>query len=785
MEDIPDSPARNTRSNQKVIPLSPTTDDGDQCVRGRKRHKLTPIPDKCTSKRLTRVQSASRLKVSERFNEIILESRYASRSLSQGEINKEGHSRKHKIQLSESTLNKLKAFQSPHGKKDKLTSSTPIKAHQLQSVSPLNTCELSIVNVDASTVADNNLFLNLKQPIDDRTLNSTTGIGYLTCNEHIKDNTHSVASDSDEEVSFACNRNLVRKPNITNMNTDSQTGVPAAPTLPQLPLDATPTETALFEMLKHIHVTIQTLQADQVKGKTSTEEMKKEIEQVKIDATNQSTKVEDLELKVETQAKIIERMQQAIYHNEASIIDIQNKTDDIEYKTTKGMITINGLPELVDENSPQLALNFFYDVMLVEETIRVHRAFRVGEFKEGYTRPMCVELTDPGQKGLLFKYVSNLSGKENERGEAFKLDDMLVGNNAEKQRRIRDVKKENSKTTVADRLYLTTKKGTLYVNSFEFKAILCCPMRSKVTNMSIQRATELQDYINNKLKQGNKYEIDGSTFIGYSMDADNIDEINDAYMAIRREHMEAKHIVCAFRLPGKYTAQLQHYEDDGEIGSGRRLLYLMKDYNQMNRAVFVVRYYRHHIGPVRFVAYKNAASSAIAVKPYNDVRKEFQQTWDIEEMKPRGERTQAGRGRGRGRGRGNNRNRGRGRGRGSDGNNERITLNDSRNLSQWNPQDTQSIRGARSTTQRSYTNAASQGLPPISSRMRISDKMVDNTLAYNPIPSHSNLSAQLFPPLTASQLRTQNGQVNGNWGDEVQEEEGEQEKNEAREENVD
>ena len=199
----------------------------------------------------------------------------------------------------------------------------------------------------------------------------------------------------------------------------------------------------------------------------------------------------------------------------------------------------------------------------------------------------------------------------------------------------REVTKSNQKLTTAEKLIITTKKGTLFVDEKPLVSGLICPTRASMLNINLQHSQELKQLLTEKANMGATQTFEDSSFTGYSMATNSVEEINEVYAALRLTHMDAKHIVCAFRIPGPHIAKSQHFHDDGEIGEGRKLMYQLKDADIQNRAVFVVRYCSSHIGGVRHVLYRNAASSAITMNAFNPIRDETQVPWPMEEIKPR------------------------------------------------------------------------------------------------------------------------------------------------------
>ena len=108
----------------------------------------------------------------------------------------------------------------------------------------------------------------------------------------------------------------------------------------------------------------------------------------------------------------------------------------------------------------------------------------------------------------------------------------------------------------------------------------------------------------------------------------SIKEVNLAYGKIRAIHTDARHVICACRLPDRLFHTHQDFCDDDEHNAGQFLLQLLESSEIMNRVVFVVRYYDGaHIGKKRFVAIRDAAASAVDATAFNTITNSYDTIW--------------------------------------------------------------------------------------------------------------------------------------------------------------
>ena len=111
--------------------------------------------------------------------------------------------------------------------------------------------------------------------------------------------------------------------------------------------------------------------------------------------------------------------------------------------------------------------------------------------------------------------------------------------------------------------------------------------------------------------------LGSSLFQGFAADVKDFDEVNKAYLLMRYQYPEARHIACAVQFHNANSI-LGSGQCDEEYGCGRMLLELLQDAGAYNRLIFVVRKTDGaHLGANRFDGYLQAAKHAMNAKPYN------------------------------------------------------------------------------------------------------------------------------------------------------------------------
>ena len=122
----------------------------------------------------------------------------------------------------------------------------------------------------------------------------------------------------------------------------------------------------------------------------------------------------------------------------------------------------------------------------------------------------------------------------------------------------------------------------------------------------------------------------GQEFTGYTSAVSTIQEANIVIAKIKSIHTDARHIICACRIPGRDFHTCQDFIDDDEHGGGAYLLDLLVTAEIQNRLILVVcRYNGEHIGDKHFSLMFDAVKSAVDRSPINEITKKNDCIWSF------------------------------------------------------------------------------------------------------------------------------------------------------------
>lgn len=304
------------------------------------------------------------------------------------------------------------------------------------------------------------------------------------------------------------------------------------------------------------------------------------------------------------QLRLVENV--VIWQDE-QIAALNRKITEAQQREMYPNLVISGIIEEPNENPIMKYNEFVKDQLEIQELIPAHRAYRVGA---GQDRPLIVELRDPiTHKGKIYSKVSKLKGKANSKGGRFFISDHLPEELNENRRRTNELFSENKKKNEKEKLKMSISKGRLLIEDKPYTKAISPPKPNDIFNPS-DNLLDLADEID--MVKGKEEKEGKCQFVAYAAVVKDHEDIKAAYTKVRMKYAYATHVVCAYRLQGKHTPNLQDYSDDGEFGAGRTILSELKTKQISNIVVFMIRIFGgKHLGPKRYNIFRKVANSAI------------------------------------------------------------------------------------------------------------------------------------------------------------------------------
>lgn len=233
-------------------------------------------------------------------------------------------------------------------------------------------------------------------------------------------------------------------------------------------------------------------------------------------------------------------------------------------------------------------------------------AYRLGIPIPGKHRPIIIRCVT-GLKQYILDNAIKLNGRFNEEGSNYyinpQLPDSLAEQRRENRQNIKERKEKEKPIPKENKSTFNIKNGKLYINGQVKRKLLSPPsvlqlfpdedQQKKIDNMRSK-------ILRSKPESGSMFRI---TVFRPS----TIDEARLAYIKLFQEFPSADHIAGTFCIGNS-----KDYQDNGEFGSGFRLLKVLNDAGLDNIAIFMIR---HHggtnLGPRRFVIMTDLARAAL------------------------------------------------------------------------------------------------------------------------------------------------------------------------------
>ena len=299
-------------------------------------------------------------------------------------------------------------------------------------------------------------------------------------------------------------------------------------------------------------------------------------------------------------------------------VEIQELKNKIEYMETdrmKNMVTVVGFDGSQDNGiCKQQVEAFLFDEMGID--ISIVELFQIGE-PGAKGRTIVMTLESKAAKLEVYKNAHRIKNIRNVHGGKYKFRDYLPPAANEKDRRESEIIGANYRAKANQVEMKRNRKDGLQIKGKRYVKKVEVPSVETILDLS---DGDMRNIMSTELDKSDELECEGSTFIGYTLPVENYEQVQNAYIKLKLLYPDARHIVCAYSLPGVDKYYCEDFCDDEEYNGGRTLLRLLLDSNISNRAVFVTHFYSgRKIGAKRYECLKSVVQQAVdktATNPY-------------------------------------------------------------------------------------------------------------------------------------------------------------------------
>ena len=281
------------------------------------------------------------------------------------------------------------------------------------------------------------------------------------------------------------------------------------------------------------------------------------------------------------------------------LADLTQKLENLEINSTKRMVIMSGrqLQSSKKDDGIEELETFFKNKLDIE--VMIDDYFFLGQ-------SIVIELQCMADKRAVMSskhLLNNLQAK-------IYINDYIPIATSEKRRREKQIIRDLEEVAKAEKTEIKVEytKAGLTVQGEPYRKRVSPPTPRELMQLSVE---ELEEILQTRMRKGNVVVSEGSRFTAYYADAQTHQQIRRMYMKLKLTKTTAKHIVCAYIIPGAIHTS-RDFHDDGEPGSGRVLLQLMEEQQMTNKVLFVVRRYGGvKLGALRYECYRRAALSAV------------------------------------------------------------------------------------------------------------------------------------------------------------------------------
>ena len=331
-----------------------------------------------------------------------------------------------------------------------------------------------------------------------------------------------------------------------------------------------------------------------------------------------NVRLNDLELyKVESEARVSLLVKTVIRQDEV-IQDLMKQVVQIKREKIKKNLVISGIEEDSGEKSTDLkekVNDFFTDKMEIsqENQVNVKMVRRNGP-KDWKDRSVTVAMSSMQDKMSVLKHTANLKGKLNARRRLYFVDDDMDQEQVEKKRCFRELRKENASLPQEEKMNIKFQRNNIVVDNQIIKKRVRSPTVKEVLSLYGEELARVNSV---KVMPVEEQHEQGSNYYAYVQKVRNVTDVQNGLMKLQRKHMDATHVSCGYRLTNAKGPFYQEGHDDGEFGSGRTILEVLKKKKLANVCIFVIRYYGGvRLGAKRFEIVRGLSEKAIATYQY-------------------------------------------------------------------------------------------------------------------------------------------------------------------------
>ena len=224
--------------------------------------------------------------------------------------------------------------------------------------------------------------------------------------------------------------------------------------------------------------------------------------------------------------------------------ECKSKLEVVTKRLDKNVLRITGLEEKKEEDCIHSVTSFFKNTVGIEKEIKLVDAHRIGFGKD---RAVLAYLEDVTDMSLLLGNAKNLKDKVNKYNKPYFLSKQITAGAKSKRQRQRQLISLNSEIDSQYQKSMQCSNGELLVDGEVYTKELRAPSCRVIILASKQQRLER---LNKKMTKRVPKMFKGQEFLAYTAEVKEVQDANVTYAKVRSIHTDARHVICASRMPG-------------------------------------------------------------------------------------------------------------------------------------------------------------------------------------------------------------------------------------------
>ena len=254
------------------------------------------------------------------------------------------------------------------------------------------------------------------------------------------------------------------------------------------------------------------------------------------------------------------------------VAELKDRVTKIEINQCKKAVVITGLyTDDIEEKGKFLVAQQVSEFLA--ETIGFKAAVDdVYEIGNAVPRSKVVVFQSIKDKELIIKFKPLLKEFRNEDDKPYFINEYYGQQQNAVRQRNRQIFKQNEERQDTDKPAMELKGTKLLINGAQYVNKIEPPNPQRLLDLSVE---ELNNIMGLKICKGPHVDKDENTFRAFVYSVDTFQQVQDAYFKMRICHPKARHILCAYVIPGDELHYTRGCCDDGEHNAAEKVLQAM------------------------------------------------------------------------------------------------------------------------------------------------------------------------------------------------------------------